>query len=190
MSFIYKAAFLRRPHSRPSAVSFMQRWGELPSDLPLVALTTFHDAFGIPWAHWTFKWPYPHIVPYRERLSSWFPVLCSSPFLLCPLSPLSSPCDLQRVFSCLVLLAGTQQQKPAQHLLHVVTEPLCHCGVHPWHQHGHVSGRSPVTQYAHGPTRHAHGHTSSTWHLPKSVVHIWDRRLYCRHIAQRNTTEN
>lgn len=39
------------------------------------------------------------------------------------------------------LLAGTQQQKPAQHLLHTVTEPLCHCGVHPWHQHRYVSGQ-------------------------------------------------
>lgn len=51
---------------------------------------------------------------------------------------LSLSCDT----ACLFFpLAGTQQQEPAQHLLHTVPESLCHCGIHPRHQHRHVSGQ-------------------------------------------------
>lgn len=58
-------------------------------------------------------------------------------------------------------LAGTQQQKPAQHLLHTVTEPLCHCGVYPWHQHRHVSGQC----------LHTHTHTTRTCTCATSTQH-------------------
>lgn len=62
----------------------------------------------------------------------------------------SYPCHVTLIMS--FLLAGTQQQKPAQHLLHTVTEPLCHCGVHPWHQHRHVPGQCQPTHTCNTPS--------------------------------------